>query len=203
MRNARDCTDRVRLSGAEGRQVDLRMTVSADAPTVMWLFTAMDEDRTPLSHSRELQMVTMIAELTLALADDFDIIDMLTHLCEQLSAAIGIEACGVMLSHDGRMEVAAVSGADVREVELIQLQVNDGPCLEAWRRNKPVVVDGPGEMHAEWPASAEACAKVGLVSVASIPLRGPDGPLGTSMPSGELTSGSHRTTRRRAPRSPA
>ncbi|CAN5516668.1 hypothetical protein BH23ACT9_BH23ACT9_31030 [soil metagenome] len=128
---------------------------------------------------RELQIVDLVARLTAGLANDFDLFDTLTSMCEQLAGAIGIDACGILLADGECAEVAAVSGEDAKQVELIQIQRDDGPCIDALQRNQVTVVNDLHAVADRWPDFVKVCAVVGLSSVASFPLPGPEGPMGS------------------------
>lgn len=127
---------------------------------------------------REVAIIEMVAQVAGCLTEDFDVIDTLTTLCERLVDVIGIDACGVLLADGERVEVAAVSGGDVAEVEFVAMQVGDGPCLKALRRDEQIVIEDASDL-VGWPAFAAACQRHGFTGVAALPLPGPDGPMGS------------------------
>lgn len=166
-----------RLRGTGTAGLDIRIAAVTASGSITWLLTPPDSAKR-LASDREVAMVGLVAQATADLVGDFDVIEMLTTLCERLSEVIGIDACGVLLSDGEVIEVAAVSGAAAQAIEFAQMQVGEGPCVEAMRQGQPLIAEG-AEIARRWPAFAAVCEQVGMHSVAAFPLPGPDGPMGT------------------------
>jgi hypothetical protein len=115
------------------------------------------------------------AFVTLAdtLVDEYDVIDLLDRLtgfCVQLLPA---DAAGILLG-DARRELRAVAASDdaARVMELLQLQSDEGPCLDCFQSGAPVSVDDLAEAAARWPRFVAAVAERGdFRSVHALPLR--------------------------------
>jgi hypothetical protein len=81
------------------------------------------------------------AFVTLAdtLVDDYDIIDMLDQLVTHSVALLAADAAGIMLGDAHRhLRVVAASSDDAELMELLQLQNEQGPCLDCYHTATPV-----------------------------------------------------------------
>lgn len=66
------------------------------------------------------------------LVDDYDTIEFLEPLTSRCGELLAVTEVGVSLADDhGRLNVLASSSERMRLVELIEVQRNDGPCLDA------------------------------------------------------------------------
>ena len=102
------------------------------------------------------------AFVTLAdtLVDEYDVIDLLDRLagfCVQLLPA---DAAGIVLG-DARRELRAVAASDeaAHVMELLQLQSDEGPCLDCFQSAAPVSVADLAEAAGRWPTFVAAVAR--------------------------------------------
>ena len=115
------------------------------------------------------------AFVTLAdtLIDEYDVIDLLDRLagfCVQLLPA---DAAGIVLG-DARRELRVVAASDeaAHVMELLQLQSDEGPCLDCFQSATPVSVADLAEASRRWPTFVAAVAQRGdFRSVHALPLR--------------------------------
>jgi hypothetical protein len=56
-------------------------------------------------------------------------------------------------------------------IELIEVQSQDGPCLDCWRSGEAVREDRLAEAQARWPRFAPAALGAGFLSVYAVPMR--------------------------------
>ncbi len=117
-----------------------------------------------------------VSRAFVALADtlvaDYDIIDMLDQLVTHSVALLAADAAGLMLG-DARRElrVVAASSEDAKLMELLQLQNEQGPCMDCYRTATPVSVPDL-TVSDRWPMFTAAVAKAGgFRSVHALPLR--------------------------------
>jgi hypothetical protein len=106
------------------------------------------------------------------LVDDYDIIDLLDQLIAHSVTLLAADAAGIMLGDPHRqLRVVAASSEDAELMELLQLQNEQGPCMDCYRTSTPVSV--PDLTHAtQWPAFTTAVAQAGAFrSVHALPLR--------------------------------
>lgn len=125
------------------------------------------------------RLAPMFVSATSTLVQDFDLIEFLQQLCEQAESISGADAVGLMLADQyGRMNYLAASNERTELLELFQMQRDQGPCLECFRRGEPVVNSNLSEAHARWPEFVGAAIDAGFESVHAIPLRLHDQTLG-------------------------
>ena len=127
----------------------------------------MDGDMT-----REKILMATVVELADTLVDDYDIIDFMQTLAERCVELLDVSAAGIMLADsEGKLRHAACSSEQMRLVEFFELQVEEGPCFDAYREGAPVLCDSPEEADARWPRFAPHAHKSGFVTVSAVPLR--------------------------------
>ncbi len=126
------------------------------------------------SHGEREELISR-AFVTLAdtLVDEYDVIDLLDRLvgfCVQLLPA---DAAGIVLG-DARRELRAVAASDeaAHLVELLQLQNDEGPCLDCFQSAEPVSVADLAQESGRWPVFVAAVQRrTDFHSVHALPLR--------------------------------
>lgn len=78
------------------------------------------------------------------------------------SSLTGIDHAGVTLAHrDGRLETAAATDGFVLELDRLQYEVGEGPCLSAVHEPEPIVVEH-ARHEARWHAFIPQAVRLGL-----------------------------------------
>src|SRR5689334_3398212 len=122
--------------------------------------------------SREDRLVGTFVTLADTLVDDFDVIDFLQLLTERCVDLLDVSAAGIMLlDRQGVLRHAACSDEQMRVVELFELQIEQGPCYDAYRQQAPVVCGSPDEIAQRWPRFAPSAREHGYGAVAGVPMR--------------------------------
>ena len=106
------------------------------------------------------------------LVDDYDIIDLLDQLVAHSVALLAADAAGIMLvdAHQN-LRVVASSSDDAELMELLQLQNEQGPCMDCYHTAAPVSVPDLATTD-RWPKFVAAVAQAdGFRSVHALPLR--------------------------------
>ena len=122
---------------------------------------------------REVSVSRAFVALADTLVDDYDIIDLLDRLvgfCVQLLPA---QAAGIVLG-DARHELRAVAASSeaAQLMELLQLQSDEGPCLDCFQTATAVSIADLTQAVDRWPAFVAAVAQRGQFrSVHALPLR--------------------------------
>jgi len=114
-----------------------------------------------------------LVELADTLVDDFDVVDVLTLLVDRSIEAFDVEAAGVMLASPigSELRVIASSSPTMRSLELYEIQVDDGPCMDCYASGNAVLDQNIAAAHSRWPHFAPAAEAAGFKSVSAIPLR--------------------------------
>jgi GAF domain/ANTAR domain len=85
---------------------------------------------------------------------------------------LGASDVGLLLTDQrGRLQFIASSNEDKERLELFEVQVHEGPCLDAFRSGRPVVNADLTDAGHRWPGFAPRAAAAGFRSVHAIPLR--------------------------------
>lgn len=117
----------------------------------------------------QAMLVRTLVELADNLVEDFDVVEVLSGRCVD---ALNVNAAGVMLaSPGGALQVVASSSETMRTLEPFQLQADEGPCVEAYRRGQPVVNIDLGATGGGWPRFAFQASSGGFGSAHSLPMR--------------------------------
>jgi hypothetical protein len=125
-------------------------------------------------HSAREELISQ-AFVTLAdtLIDEYDVIDLLDRLAGFSVQLLPADAAGIVLG-DARRELRVVAASDeaAHVMELLQLQSNEGPCLDCFQSATPVSVADLAEAAERWPTFVAAVTQRGeFRSVHAVPLR--------------------------------
>lgn len=122
--------------------------------------------------AREDRLVDTFVTLADTLVDHYDIIDFLQTLAERCVDLVDVTAAGIMLADtNGELRHAASSNEKMRFVELLELQLEEGPCLDAFRTQTPVLCDSPEHAAERWPRFEPSATENGFAAVAAVPMR--------------------------------
>ncbi len=125
-----------------------------------------------MAANNDQRLVQTFVELADTLVDDFDVIDFLHILTSRCVELLGAAAAGLMLAdHQGQLRVAAASMEKARVLELFELQVDEGPCLECYRTGRPVINTTLEQAAGRWPQFAQRVDAAGFRSVDALPMR--------------------------------
>ena len=122
--------------------------------------------------TREKTLVETLVGLADTLVDDYDIIDFMHTLAERCVELLDVSAAGIMLADsEGKLRHAACSSEQMRLVELFELQVEEGPCFDAYRYQAPVLCNSYEDAETRWPRFAPHAHDSGFVAVSAVPMR--------------------------------
>jgi GAF domain-containing protein len=122
--------------------------------------------------TREQRLAEAFAEAADILVDDFDVIDFLYTVAQRCVELLGVDAAGLLLADQhGQLHATAASAENARLLQLFELQIDAGPCLDAFRTGQPVVNADLHANHQNWPRFAGAAQAIGYISVHALPLR--------------------------------
>jgi transcriptional regulator with GAF, ATPase, and Fis domain len=121
---------------------------------------------------RETRVLNAVVEIVDGLLDDFDVVDLLTGLTERCAELLDIEAAGVLLADPlHRLRLLAATSEQARELELFQLQADEGPCVDCYATGQPVSVADIRRETERWPRFVPAAVGAGFASVHAVPMR--------------------------------
>jgi transcriptional regulator with GAF, ATPase, and Fis domain len=107
------------------------------------------------------------------LVDDYDVMELLDRLAGYSVELLAADAAGILLVDPQLgLRVVASSDEDAELMELLQLQADQGPCLDCVRSGAPVSVANLADTAGRWPVLAAAMTTRGVFkSVHALPLR--------------------------------
>jgi transcriptional regulator with GAF, ATPase, and Fis domain len=121
---------------------------------------------------REALLAQTLVELADNLVDEFDIVELLTLLTDRCVALLDVSAAGLMLADPGQdLAVVAYSSDAMRLLELLELETQEGPCVDCYRTGIPVVNQDLADAADRWPRVTPAVRAAGFESVHALPLR--------------------------------
>jgi GAF domain-containing protein len=122
--------------------------------------------------SRAVLVAESFVSLADTLVDDFDVVELLDRLVRSCVNLLDVRAAAILLvNHDQTLEVVASSDEASRLMEVIQLESQAGPCIDAVRTGEAVSVSDPAELRRLWPAFGHAVGEQGFTAVHALPLR--------------------------------
>lgn len=132
-----------------------------------------------MNGGREREIVEAFVSLAGHVVEGLDVVELLTDLTGECVRILDITSVGLLLAdRRGTLHVVAASSESTRDLELYQLQRNEGPCLECYSSGEPVTVDDLSEQDQRWPQFAAAASRAGVASVNAVPLRMHGKPIG-------------------------
>jgi transcriptional regulator with GAF, ATPase, and Fis domain len=125
-----------------------------------------------------------LSEAFVALADslvaDYDVADLLHRLADHCVTLLDVAAAGLLLADQrGSLQVVAASSETTRVLELLQLQHDQGPCLDCYRTGTAVMLPDLDRAANQWPIFVAEARSAGYRSVHALPMRLRDEVIGT------------------------
>jgi GAF domain-containing protein len=122
---------------------------------------------------REALVSRAFVGLADTLVDDYDVIDLLDRLAAYSVELLAADAAGILLGDaESTLRVVATTNERVEWMELLQLQAEEGPCVDCYRSGVPVSVTDLADAALRWPQFIAALTQRGAYgSVHALPLR--------------------------------
>lgn len=123
------------------------------------------------TEQRERDVLRAFVELTAELVDDYDLLEMLSGLTTNCADLLDVASVGLLLADDrGVLHLASASSERTQQLELFQLQRDEGPCLDCFRAGAAVLVPDLAAETERWPEFSGAALSAGFKSVHAIPM---------------------------------
>jgi len=125
-----------------------------------------------MSADREHILTQAFVSIANSLVDGADVVELLSGLTTDCARLLDVASAGLLLADGhGALHVVAASSERTRDLEMFQLQREQGPCLDCYRTGAPVEVDDLAAAAERWPNFVEAALAAGFASVHAVPLR--------------------------------
>jgi transcriptional regulator with GAF, ATPase, and Fis domain len=130
------------------------------------------EDEESAMDDREGPLVHAFVALADTLVDDYDVVEFAQELVENCVSLLAADAAGLLLADPrGGLQVLASTSEQTRMLELLQIQSDAGPCLQAYGTGDQTLVDDLRSDTDRWPEFAARASAEGFGAVFAIPLR--------------------------------
>jgi GAF domain-containing protein len=117
----------------------------------------------------DLSHANRLAAMALDMTEQPDVRHTLDHIVSNARQGIACDAVGVLLTRDGGIETAATTDELVKRADDLQLECQEGPCLQAIRAEDAFVIKDTF-LDDRWPQWAPKVAQLGWRAVLSVRL---------------------------------
>ena len=125
-----------------------------------------------MTQSRERDVIRAFVDLSNELVDDYDVVEMLSHLTVSCAELLNVASAGLLLADtQGSLHLMASTSERTHHLEVFQLQREEGPCLDCYAEGEPVIVPDLAAEEQRWPQFCPAAEAVGFRSVHALPMR--------------------------------
>ena len=132
-----------------------------------------------VDQTRERDVIQAFVELSNDLVQSYDMVELLSRLTTSCAHLLDVASAGLLLSDSaGTLHLVAASSERTHHLEVFQLQRDEGPCLDCFRRGEAVIVPDLAGAARRWPQFAAEAAAAGFASVHALPMRLRDTVLG-------------------------
>jgi GAF domain-containing protein len=118
------------------------------------------------------RMAQVFVELADTLTENFDVVDFLQTLTDRCVELLDADASGLMLTDQrGGLTLMAATLERARVLELFELQVQEGPCLECFQTGAAITNVDLSEARRRWPTFSPAAVRAGFGATHALPMR--------------------------------
>lgn len=125
-----------------------------------------------MADDKRAELFPTLVYLADTLVTGFDVLDLADRLVETSIEVLGALAAGIMLDDQhGSLRVLASSDEQTRLLELMEVQNEEGPCLDAFRSGQTVAVHDLAEHTDRWPQFVTEAQRQSIDAAYAIPMR--------------------------------
>jgi GAF domain-containing protein len=125
-----------------------------------------------MAEQRERLVMDTFVELADTLASEYDIGEFLHLLTERCQEVLHVATGGVLLEGpEGELRVGAATSEEMERLERVELDHDEGPCLDAYRQVEQILAEDLRDEQDRWPNAAPRALELGLMAVYAFPLR--------------------------------
>jgi GAF domain-containing protein len=121
--------------------------------------------------SRDEWLGRTFVELADTLVADFDLIEFLSMLADRCVELLASAEVGLALVGQRGLQMMASSSERMRVTELLEVQLEEGPCFDCYRMGLPVLNQRLASAESRWPRFAPRARESGFQTVHAVPLR--------------------------------
>lgn len=121
-----------------------------------------------IKHERLAQVFVELAD---TLVTDFDVTDFLHMMTDSSAEVMDTQGAGLMLADQrGALRAAAATG-DIESLQFLEVEHDQGPCIDCFGSGLPVVNTEPDAAREHWPLFTVQALDAGFLSIHAFPLR--------------------------------
>jgi transcriptional regulator with GAF, ATPase, and Fis domain len=119
----------------------------------------------------EMTAARAYADAVSALVEQHDVADVLVRLVGNCAELFPADAVAVLVSdRSDRLELLSATSHRAEELELLQVQYDAGPCVDAIATGRPVTARTAAEIVDRWGSVGEAIVQAGFEEVHAYPM---------------------------------
>lgn len=120
---------------------------------------------------RAHDVAAAVNDIAAVLADHGEPLDLAHRLVRHCAHLLSASAVGLLVEDSHReLQLLAATPSETRAVELLQLELGQGPCLEAYTTSSVVSVATAADLRRRWPDFARRAGELGIVAVHTVPV---------------------------------
>lgn len=133
-----------------------------------------------MSERTQRDIADVLVRFTRELSDEQTVEHVFRTLADYCTQLLDVDGVGVLLLADGDLVVATTNSEQGEAAERLEAQLREGPCYDAVRTSRRVLVpDLEAEAH-RWPRFAPRALEAGVGSIHGLPIGGRSGlPIGS------------------------
>jgi transcriptional regulator with GAF, ATPase, and Fis domain len=122
--------------------------------------------------SRETRIAEVFVQLADTMVSDFDVAELMLQLADACLELLEVDAAGLMLiDANGELRLIASAPDMMHDLEVFELQSDEGPCLDTIRTGTAVINVDVQDATERWPRFTAEALSVGIRSTHALPLR--------------------------------
>jgi hypothetical protein len=112
------------------------------------------------------------ADAAAALVGEPDVADILHHLVTDCAHVLDADAVAILARDaEGELSLLSATSHRVAELEMLQVQRTEGPCIDVIDTNEALSLSGADQLKTRWPDVGQAITDAGYTSVEAFPMR--------------------------------
>lgn len=124
-------------------------------------------------------LTSVLSDFAHTLTRRFDVAEVLFRLVEHVTEILRVDGAGVSLvDEEGRLRRVTTVNELTARLESVEEETQEGPCVDAFRRNEVVAVADLAAAGSNWPRWAAEADGLGVAAVLGVPLSVHDRVLG-------------------------
>jgi GAF domain-containing protein len=122
--------------------------------------------------AREQRLAEVFVELADTMVEEFDLVEFLQTLTQRAVELVNADSAGLMLDDQrGQLKVVAYTDEPTRILELLELQSDEGPCLDCFATGARLINIDVRSAQDRWPRFGAAAAGAGFAVAHAVPMR--------------------------------